>query len=63
MIELFTLSDPIWIGDLGTETKTFRLIFPIFFSDEIVISKKFLWKLSGRQNSSKDKKLYFMNVS
>jgi hypothetical protein len=39
MTELFTLSDPIWIGDLGTETKTFRLIFAIFFCDERVIGK------------------------
>jgi hypothetical protein len=36
MTELFTLSDPIWAGDLGTEAKNqclkiFRLIFTIFF--------------------------------
>jgi hypothetical protein len=38
--ELFTLSDPIWVGDLGTEPKNrflkvFKLIFVIlFFTDD-----------------------------
>jgi hypothetical protein len=41
--ELFTLSDPIWVGDLGTEAS-------IFFSDDFVVDKKILahTKLSAK---------------
>jgi hypothetical protein len=60
--ELYTLRDPIWVGDLGTEAKnpfvwSVKITFAIlFFSDDWVVGKNCLAHSQLSANNQKPSK-------